>query len=101
MIETIKKRDGRLAPFNEDRITRAIFLAASAVAEKEGTAADYRIAEGLTSQVVRRLNEKYASGSPSVEDVQDMVVKVLIENGHARTSEAYITYRNERTRVRD
>ena len=52
MIETIKKRDGRLAPFNEDRITRAIFLAASAVAEKEGTAADYRIAEGLTSQVV-------------------------------------------------
>ena len=49
MIQTIKKRDGRMAPFNEDRITRAIFLAASAVAEKEGTPADYRIAEGLTS----------------------------------------------------
>ena len=101
MIQTIKKRDGRMAPFNEDRITRAIFLAASAVAEKEGTAADYRIAEGLTSQIVRKLSEKFGEAVPSVEDVQDMVVKVLIDNGHARTSEAYITYRNERTRVRD
>ena len=101
MIQTIKKRDGRMAPFNEDRITRAIFLAASAVAEKEGTPADYRIAEGLTSQIVRKLSEKYGESVPSVEDVQDMVVKVLIDNGHARTSEAYITYRNERTRVRD
>lgn len=101
MIQTIKKRDGRNVPFNEDRITRAIFLAASAVAEKEGTAADYRIAEGLTSQVVRRLGEKYGKAVPGVEDVQDMVVKTLIENGHARTSEAYITYRNERTRIRD
>lgn len=101
MIETIKKRDGRLVPYNEDRITRAIFLAASAVAEKEGNKADYRIAEELASEVTHNLNERFTDESPTVEDVQDAVIKVLIKNGHARTSEAYITYRNERTRVRD
>lgn len=101
LTEQIKKRDGRIVPFNEDRITRAIFLAASAVAERSGTSADYRIAEGLTAQVVRQLNEKYGNGVPTVEEVQDLVVRTLIKTGHARTSEAYITYRNERTRVRD
>lgn len=101
MLESIKKRDGRIVPFNEDRITRAIYLAAEAVARRAGETADYRIAEGLTSQIVRLLSEKFSSSVPGVEDVQDTVVKVLIENGHARTSEAYITYRNERTRVRD
>lgn len=101
MMESIKKRDGRLAPFNEDRITRAIYLAAQAVADRTGEQADYRIAEGLTSQVVRSLAEKFSGQIPGVEDVQDEVVKILIETGHARTSEAYITYRNERTRVRD
>jgi anaerobic ribonucleoside-triphosphate reductase len=101
MLESIKKRDGRIVPFNEDRITRAIYLAAEAVARRTGETADYRIAEGLTSQIVKLLNEKFSGNVPGVEDVQDTVVKVLIETGHARTSEAYITYRNERTRVRD
>ncbi len=101
MFQTIKKRDGRVVPFNEDRIARAVFLAASAAAEKPGTAADYRVAEGLTARIVRRLGEKYGETVPGVEEIQDAVVKVLIESGHAATSEAYITYRNERTRIRD
>ena len=47
------------------------------------------------------MNSKYRDTIPGVEDVQNIVVKVLIEEGHARTSEKYITYRNERSRIRN
>ena len=48
MIQFVKKRDGRTIAFNSDRITRAIFLAASKVAEKENTRADYAMSENIT-----------------------------------------------------
>ena len=90
MITKIKKRDGREDLFSPDRITRAIFLAASTVAKEEGTEADYNTAEYLTDRVVGLLSKEFKDVVPTVEQVQDAVVKVLIETGHARTSEAYI-----------
>ena len=101
MIELVRKRDGRIINFNEDRITRAIFLAATNVAEKENRRPDYRLAEELTQDVIKLINRKHSNNIPSVEDIQDAVVKVLIEKGHAKTSEEYILYRTERSRVRD
>lgn len=101
MITSIKKRDGREIHFSPEKITRAIFLAASRVAQSEGAKAEYETAEELTSQVVSFLNSQYANSVPNVEEVQDAVVKILIENGHAKTSEAYILYRAERTRIRN
>ena len=101
MIQFVKKRDGRTIAFNSDRITRAIFLAASKVAEKENSSADYSVSEKITQDVISLLNSKYANLIPGVEDIQDAVVKVLIEKGHAKTSEEYIIYRTERNRIRD
>lgn len=101
MVEFVKKRDGRVIPFNEDRITRAIFLAATNVAEREGIVPDYKLSEQLTQEVIKFLNHKYSESVPSVEDIQDSVVKVLIETGHAKTSEEYIIYRTERSRIRN
>lgn len=102
MITTIKKRDGREIHFSPEKITRAIFLAASRVAEEKGSKADYDTAERLTDQVISFLDSHYQGEvEPGVEDVQDAVVKVLIENGHARTSEAYILYRAERSKIRN
>ena len=101
MINFVKKRDGRVIPFNSDRITRAIFLAASEVATREGTVPNYQLAEQLTQEVIKLLNKKYSNSTPGVEDVQDAVVKVLIETGHAKTSEEYIIYRTERNRIRN
>lgn len=101
MITTINKRDGREIHFSPEKITRAIFLAADSVANEEGVKADYATAEELTQQVVGFLNNTYQKDVPTVEEVQDAVVKVLIENGHARTSEAYILYRAERSRIRN
>ena len=101
MIEKIQKRDGRIITFVPEKITRAIFLAASAVAKEDGEEADYEMAERLTDQVSGYINSVYKKTIPSVEQVQDAVVRVLIETGHAKTSEAYILYRSERTRVRN
>ena len=101
MIQEVKKRDGRIIPFNEEKITRAIYLAAKQVAEREEKIADYSIAEQLCSQVVGCLNKQYAQSIPTVEEIQDEVVKILIESGHVKTSEQYILYRAERSRIRD
>ena len=49
------------------------------------------MSENITQDVIRLLNSKYTNSIPGVEDIQDVVVKVLIEKGHAKTSEEYIS----------
>ncbi len=96
-FKEIRKRDGRLVPFDAIKITEAIFKAARAVG---GSNRD--LAENLTGQIISQLQEEGYNGlPPSVEEVQDVVEKVLIENGHARTAKAYILYRDRRTRIRE
>ncbi|MBQ3420700.1 MAG: anaerobic ribonucleoside triphosphate reductase [Romboutsia sp.] len=102
MIKNIIKRDGRVIPFNKEKITKAILLAAKEVADSEGKLVDEITAEKITDGVIEYLNKKYSEDEiPTVESVQDAVVKILIESGHAKTSEKYILYRAERTRIRE
>ena len=95
MIRFIKKRDSRVVPFDIAKIDEAIFRAAKA---QGGT--DRAMSRNLADQVFDML-EAEGCDTPDVEHVQDLVEKVLIEAGHARTAKAYILYRNERTRVRE
>ncbi len=96
-IKEIRKRDGKLVPFDKTKITDAIFKAATAVGGR-----DRELAEKLADRVVEILNKEFKGYRiPSVEDVQDVVEKVLIENGRAKTAKAYIIYRQERTKVRE
>ncbi|MDF2547969.1 MAG: anaerobic ribonucleoside-triphosphate reductase [Anaerosolibacter sp.] len=101
MLDKIKKRDGRIINFVPQKITAAIFKAAQVAAKQEGREADYEVAEKLTEDVMALLNKKYIGEIPTVEQVQDAVVKILIEAGHAKTSENYILYRADRTRSRE
>src|SRR5512136_2451511 len=95
-IKLVTKRDGRVVPFTQERITNAIYRAAVAVGGR-----DKKTAERLSDQVVVLMEEKFTPDkTPSVEQIQDIVEKVLIENGHARTAKAYILYRDERNRRR-
>ncbi len=95
-ITHVVKRTGAVVPFNKLRITNAIYRAAVAVGGR-----DRALAEHLADQVVALLEETNPPGHiPTVEEIQDLVEKVLIENGHARTAKAYILYRNERMRER-
>ena len=100
MITMIQKRDGREIHFTPEKITRAIYLAANSVASQEGKEADYTTAELLTTKVIHYL-ESHFDATPNVEDIQDAVIKVLIEEGHAKTAEAYILYRDQRSRIRN
>ncbi|MTI81389.1 MAG: anaerobic ribonucleoside-triphosphate reductase [Firmicutes bacterium] len=96
MFKTIKKRDGREVSFEESKITDAIFQAARSVGGE-----DRALAMQLTLDVLKMLKTKYNGNIFSVEDVQDVVEKVLIENGYARTAKAYILHRDKRTRMRE
>lgn len=96
MFTKIKKRDDRVAPFKETKITDAIFAAAKAVGGE-----DRQTAMELTLEVMKDLKEKFNGDIFSVEDVQDAVEKVLIEKGHAKTAKAYIIYREKRSKIRE
>lgn len=96
MITSIRKRNGEVVPFQPEKITRAIFKAANAVGGK-----DWEMAERLANEVVDLAEQQYADGLADVEGVQDLVEKVLIENGHAKTSKAYILYREKRRSARE
>ncbi len=96
MFTRIKKRDGREVPFDDTKITDAIFKAARAVGGE-----DRETAVALTLEVLRMLKQRYNGQIFGVEDVQDVVEKVLIEKGHAKTAKAYILYRDKRTRIRE
>jgi uridine kinase len=96
-ITHVVKRSGAIVPFNPDRITNAIYRAAVDVGGR-----DRKRAEELAQQVVKKLEEQCPAGhNPHIEEIQDVVEKVLIENGHAKVAKNYIIYRLERARSRD
>jgi ribonucleoside-triphosphate reductase (formate) len=97
MIRKIKKRDGKIVDFNPVRITEAIWKAAQAVGGK-----DYKRAAELTDKVLDILEKELKrSEIPTVEQVQDVVEKILIEDGHAKTAKAYILYRKQHQDMRE
>lgn len=96
MLQQIIKRNHEHVPFRKEKIIFAIFKAASAVG---GT--DFSLAEKLTDQVVACAEQKYPDGTADVEGIQDLVEKVLIEAGHAKTAKAYILYREKRRSARE
>jgi ribonucleoside-diphosphate reductase alpha chain len=94
-IEYIRKRDGRIVPFNKEKIAVAIFGAAKALGGK-----DKRESKRLSELVVKILNKDFKNKIPEVEEIQDYVEKVLINEGHAKTAKAYILYREKRRQAR-
>ena len=98
MISTIKKRDGRVVPFDSGKIESAILRAFAASGSQKGADS----AQQIAAQVIEELEKNEAiPASPSVEEVQDTVERVLIEKGFVRTAKCYILYRAERSRVRE
>lgn len=97
MIQEIRKRDGRVEAFDPSKIQSAIFKAAVAVGGN-----NENLSKELTAEVVRILGERFDSNAtPDIEAVQDIVEKVLIEAGHAKTAKAYILYRDKRRGARE
>ena len=96
MIENIRKRDGRLVPFELDKIAGAIYKSFEATSDKYELKTAIKIVK-----IVENKLEMKKSALPTVELVQDTVEEVLIEQGYVRVAKAYILYRANRTRERD
>ncbi len=99
MIEKIVKRDGRVVPFDKQKIAFAVLRAAVAVGGRNREIAE-SIADKVVALIEARLRGEESVRAqpvsyPTVEEVQDAVEKILIEEGHARTAKAYIIYRYE------
>ncbi|MBT6689782.1 ribonucleoside triphosphate reductase [archaeon] len=97
MVKKIRKRDGSVVFFQPDKIENAIWKSVRAVGGK-----DKDRASEVAGQVVEKLERIYGEhGVADVEDVQDLIEKVLIEEGHAKVSKAFILYRKSREELRD
>jgi len=94
-LKSICKRDGTLVPFDQEKIHEAIFKAAKSVGGE-----DRFLAQELAGVVTLFIEKNYRDEVPNIEDIQDMVEKVLIETGHAKTAKAYILYREKRAQRR-
>jgi len=96
-IEKVQKRDGSIVPFDQNKITEAIFKALTATGE-----GDRKKAKRLSNKVVQILNRRFKKGEiPHVEQIQDIVEEVLILEGLVKTAKAYILYREQRRRIRE
>ena len=88
---SLRKRDGRLVPFELDKIGAAIEAAGLATGEF-----DQVTALALAAHVLTRLTQRVVE----VEQAQDAVERVLMEAGHYGTARAYIVYREQHGRLR-
>lgn len=96
MIAKIRKRDGRLAKFNQSKIEDAIRKAFIAVGEKDG-----KKVKILSDAVTAKLEKRFLEKIPTVEQIQDIVEETLIKQGYAEVSRAYILYRRRRAEIRE
>jgi len=95
MFENIKKRDGRIVPFDSQKITAAIAKAGNATGEFEE-----RDARKLTLKVLTLAHELRLGITPEVEEIQDIVERVLLDSPYYKTAKAYILYREQHARIR-
>jgi ribonucleoside-triphosphate reductase len=96
-VAHIRKRDGRIADFDQVKITGAIFKAF-----KANNNYDREKADVISEQVASIINVVYKDGKiPSVENVQDLVETTLINNGLTNIAKSYILYRDQHDKMRD
>jgi ribonucleoside-triphosphate reductase len=96
MFKNIIKRDGRIVPFDPEKITIAIAKAGKATGEF-----DYETARRLTIKVLLLAEELIRDRDPHVEEIQDIVEEILLSSPYRKTAKAYIIYRDQHARMRE
>jgi len=96
MITKVRKRDGRIEPFEITKIATAIHKALEATKTKDGKAA-----QSLAEEVTLILNKRFENVIPSVENIQDAVEETLMRHHFTKAAKAYILYRQQRAQVRE
>lgn len=95
---SVRKRDGRIVPWDQSRIANAVYRAMQAA--KEGDLSKDPL--NVSNKVVQELAKKFArTHVPSIEEIQDVVEEILILADFPKTAKAYILYRSKRSEVRE
>lgn len=91
-IKTVQKRDGRIVPFEEEKITFAVFKALRATGKPNRD-----LAQKITENVIKKLK----SLNPNVEEIQDLVEFELFNQKLFKVAKAYIIYRKQHDGIRN
>lgn len=92
----VRKRDGRVVPFDSRPITEAVARAAREVGRPEPD-----LAAEATRRAVQELAARFGRRTPGIEDVQDAVERALMAMGLADVARAYVLYRRRRGELRE
>ncbi len=95
-VEKVMKRDGRIVPFDKDRIKWAIQRAMLEVGVR-----DEKLLNRVVKRVVKRINELYEGETPHIENIQDIVELELMRAGLFNVAKAYILYRKKKAEIRE
>jgi ribonucleoside-triphosphate reductase (formate) len=96
-VKKVVKRSGQVVPFDQKKVTKAVFKAL--LETGEGTVKD---AERVSEKVTRLLNKNYKKGYiPEIEEIQDLVERVLMVLDFEETAKAYILYREQHRKIRE
>ena len=95
-VEKVMKRDGRIVPFDKERIKWAIQRAMLEVGVR-----DEKLLNKVVRRVVRRVNELYDGQVPHIENIQDIVELELMRAGLFDVAKAYILYRKKKAEIRE
>jgi hypothetical protein len=102
-VDRVRKRDGRVVPFQVEKITAAISAAMEAVGEPDP---DFAAEVAAVVQLTLSEPGREASGAtggeriPGIEEIQDLVERALMDLGRPAVAKAYILYRDRRARIR-
>ena len=91
MIQTVKKRDGRIVGFNEQKVMAAIRKAMLHTDKGE----DERLLYQITDRIAQR-----GESQMTVEEIQDLVEMELMKSSRKDVAQKYIAYRNQRSIAR-
>ena len=97
-IKKVKKRNGRIVPFNRQKIVNAISKAMKSVKEGNLEKDPVRVAERGVKELEKRYFPNYI---PNIEEIQDVVEEKLILMDFPKTAKSYILYRQERAKIRE
>lgn len=96
-IKQVKKRDGSIVDFDQNKISQAIYKALKAVGRD-----DEILTKELSERVIHILNNKFHPRSiPAIEEIQDVVEEILIKENLVKAAKAYIIYREQHARLRE
>lgn len=99
LIKEVRKRNGKLVPFDIDRIATAVYKAMIAAGEGSDVEASM-IANKVFGDLVKT-KKRHKDFVPTVEGIQDTVENELIDSDYRATAKAYILYREERRKIRE